>query len=199
MISISNSFLSIGQAAAQLGVSVVTIRRWCKLGKISEAFRTIGNHRRFTSACILKLQGVVTVRADMGYARVSSHDQKKDLVTQTNFLSRYSDEVITDLGSGLNCKKTGLRKLITLLLNKKIGTLHLTHKDRLLRFGHELVFQICRWAKTDVVIHNEATPKTFEEELCKDVITLMTVFNARLYGKRSHENRQKRKLIQANA
>jgi putative resolvase len=41
----------------------------------------------------------------MGYARVSSHDQKKDLVTQANFLSRYSDEVITDLGSGLNCKK----------------------------------------------------------------------------------------------
>jgi putative resolvase len=78
MIAISNRFLSIGQAAAQLGVSVVTIRRWFKLGKISEAFRTIGNHRRFTSACILKRQGMVSVRPNMGYARVSSHDQKKD-------------------------------------------------------------------------------------------------------------------------
>jgi putative resolvase len=88
MISISTSFLSIGQAAEQLGVSVVSIRRWCKLGKIREAFRTIANHRRFTCACILKLQRVVTVRADMGYARVSSDDQKKDLVTQANFLNR---------------------------------------------------------------------------------------------------------------
>jgi putative resolvase len=84
------------------------------------------------------------------------------------------------------------------LLNKEISTLHLTHKDRLLRFGHELVFQICRWAKKDVVIYNEAAPKTFEEELCKDVITLMTVFNARLYGKRSHENRQKREAVQVD-
>jgi putative resolvase len=73
---------------------------------------------------------MVSVRPNMGYARVSSHDQKKDLVTQANFLSLYSDEVITDLGSGLHCQKTGLRKLITLLLNKEIGTLHLTHKDR---------------------------------------------------------------------
>jgi predicted site-specific integrase-resolvase len=115
---------------------------------------------------------------------------KKDLVTQSNFLSLYSDEIITDLGSGLNCKKTGLRKLLALLLDRQISTLHLTHTDRLLRFGHELVFQICRWAGTDVVIHNAPKVMSFEEELCQDVLTLMAVFSGRLHGKRSHQHKK---------
>ena len=76
-----------------------------------------------------------------------------------------------------------------MLLDRKVSTLTLTHKDRLLRFGHEIVFQICRWAGTDVVILEEPEVVSFEEELCTDVLTLMTVFSARLYGKRSHKNR----------
>ena len=92
----------------------------------------------------------------MGYARVSSHDQRSDLVTQSSRLSTISDHVIEDLGSGLNCKKTGLRKLISALLNREVSTLYLTHTDQMVRFGHELIFQICRWAGTDVVILNDS-------------------------------------------
>jgi len=53
-----------------------------------------------------------------------------------------------------------------------------------------LVFQLCKWSGTTVFIHNEAQVVTFEEELCKDVLTLMTVFSARLYGRRSHANKK---------
>ncbi len=77
-----------------------------------------------------------------------------------------------------------------MLLNKQISELHLSHKDRLLRFGHELIFQLCKWSGAAVIIHHEAQAVTFEEELCKDVITLMTVFSARLYAKRSHRNKK---------
>ena len=77
-----------------------------------------------------------------------------------------------------------------MLLNKQVKELHLSHKDRLLRFGHELIFQLCKWSGAAVIIHNEAQIMSFEEELCKDVITLMTVFSARLYGKRSHTNKK---------
>lgn len=77
-----------------------------------------------------------------------------------------------------------------MLLEGQVSTLTLTHKDRLLRFGHEIIFQVCRWAGTDVIILEEPKVMSFEEELCKDVLTLMTVFSVRLYGKRSHKNQQ---------
>ena len=76
-----------------------------------------------------------------------------------------------------------------------MSTLYLTHKDRLLRFGHELVFQLCRWAGTAILVQEEeveaAVELPFEQALCQDVLTLMTVFSARLYGKRSHQNKVK--------
>ena len=122
---------------------------------------------------------------------MSSHDQRNDLITQAKYLAPYCDIVLEDLGSGLNGKKPRLRKLIMMLLNKQLSELHLSHKDRLLRFGHELIFQLCKWSGATVIIHNEEQNVTFEEELCKDVITLMTVFSARLYGKRSHINKKR--------
>jgi len=149
----------------------------------------LGNHRRY------KLNEEHRVK--VGYARVSSHDQKNDLATQAAYLSQFCDVVLEDLGSGLNCKKPRLRKLILMLLNKEVSELHLSHKDRLLRFGHELVFQLCKWSGASVVIHKEPETMTFEQELCKDVITLMTVFSARLYGKRSHQNKKNKQAAAA--
>jgi len=173
---------SIGEAAQFYGVSVPTMRRWDKNGLLKPTSRTFGNHRRY----LLTNEN----RLKIGYARVSSHDQRNDLVTQAKLLAPYCDLVLEDLGSGLNCKKPRLRKLITMLLNKQVKELHLSHKDRLLRFGHELIFQLCKWSGAAVIIHNEEQVISFEEELCKDVITLMTVFSARLYGKRSHTNKK---------
>uniref|UniRef100_UPI0018E9219B recombinase family protein n=1 Tax=Halovibrio salipaludis TaxID=2032626 RepID=UPI0018E9219B len=112
-------------------------------------------------------------------------------MSQASRLAGVCDGVIEDLGSGLNCKKPGLRRLLTAILNHEVSTLYLTHKDRLVRFGHELIFQICRWAGTDVVILDDDQNVSFEQELTQDVLTLMTVFSARLYGKRSHNNRKR--------
>ena len=175
------SLFSISDAAKFYGVSVVTMRRWHKLGKLMPHSRTLGNHRRYQLNNQSKLR--------IGYARVSSHDQKKDLASQCAYLQPFCDVVLEDLGSGLNCKKPRLRKLIQLLLNRQVSELHLAHKDRLLRFGHELVFQLCQFSGASVIIHKEECTQTFEQELCKDVITLMTVFSARMYGRRSHQNK----------
>src|SRR5574344_166171 len=126
---------SIHKAAEALGVSIVTVRRWCKSGKL-ESTRTEGNHRRFSCAEINRLVGKQNSKIVVGYARVSSHDQKADLVRQKERLEQMGCEyVITEVGSGLNCKKTGLKKLIKYIFTNKINTLILTHKDRLLRFG----------------------------------------------------------------
>lgn len=130
------------------------------------------------------------------YARVSSHDQKKDLITQENRLISYAHthsldnvQLISDLGSGLNYKKPGLKQLMHLILTQQIETLILNHKDRLLRFGSDLVFQLCDFYHVKVVILEEKI-LSFEETLTHDVIELMTVFCAKLYGKRSHRNKK---------
>ena len=134
---------------------------------------------------------------------VSSHDQKEDLIRQERLLTHYCaakgwhHEIISDLGSGLNYRKKGLKRLIDLILTSKISRLVLTHKDRLLRFGSELIFTLCEIKEIEVVLINQGNLSSFEEELTKDVLEIITVFSARLYGKRSHRNKKLLNAVQA--
>jgi putative resolvase len=190
--------LRISQAAKELGVSPETLRRWEAAGKI-EVERTPNGHRRYD---LTKLYGLVprppdASRPTLAYARVSSCDQKEDLVRQVSLLETFcaangwTYEVIQDFGSGLNYNKKGIQQLIRRICSGSVGRLVLTHKDRLLRFGSELVFTLCEVYHTEVVIINQGeVPLSFEEELAQDVQEIITVFSARLYGSRSHKNRK---------
>lgn len=186
----------IGQAAKLLGVSTSTLRRWEREGKMSPE-RTEGSHRLYRLSQFKiskKLQA--RDRKTIAYARVSSHDQKSDLDRQKKVLEMYCAshgwkfELITDLGSGMNYYKKGLKKLLNSILDGKVGRLVLTHKDRLLRFGAELVFALCEAREVEVVIINSGTDVKFEEELANDVLEIITVFSARLYGSRSRKNQK---------
>jgi predicted site-specific integrase-resolvase len=99
-------------------------------------------------------------------------------------------EIISDLGSGMNYHKKGLKRLLSDILAEKIGRLVISHKDRLLRFGAELIFAICEAKQVEVVILNQGEDTTFEEDLEKDVLEIITVFSARLYGSRSRKNQK---------
>ena len=111
-------------------------------------------------------------------------DQKKDLVTQEQKLLSYAQQLhkskpeniisISDLGSGLNYKKKGLKQLLNLILLGKVQTLIINHKDRLLRFGSELIFTLCAFKRVTVKILEDSKERSFEEELSSDVIELMT-------------------------
>ena len=187
------SLLSVGELAAKLGVASATIRRWCRAGKLTETLRTVGNHRR---VCSCSLSNLIII----GYARVSSHDQKSDLQSQIQRLKDSGcDEVISDLVSGLNCKKPGLKKLLEAIWGRTVSSLTLRHADRLLRFGKELVFYRCKQFNVSIQILDDPEGEAFETELVKDVITLMTVFSARLYGKRSWKNRRALEQTQSNS
>lgn len=182
--------VSIGQAAKLAGVSVETLREWEKMGKISSQ-RTQGGHRRYDVDQFIEPMP----RQTIPYARVSSHDQKEDLQRQMDVLMAYCQqqgwgniEPIQDLGSGLNYKKKGLTRLIHLILEDQVERLVITHKDRLLRFGSELVFALCEQMGTQVIILNPREETTFEEDLASDVLEIITVFSARLYGSRSRKN-----------
>ncbi len=189
--------VSISRAAKELGVSITTLRRWEEAGKIVPE-RTANGHRRYDLA---KLTGIVprlerSEKLTICYARVSSHDQKQDLHRQIELLESFcscngwSYEIIKDLGSGMNCRKPGLCQLIKRICNGDVGRLVLTHKDRLLRFGADLVFSLCEIFGTEIVIINTSEESSFEDELVADVLEIITVFSARLYGSRSRKNKK---------
>ena len=190
--------MTIGQAAKWLGVSSQTLRRWEREGRIEPPQRTSGGQRRYELSKIAneKRQPAAKNRKTIAYARVSSHDQKSDLERQKEMLSIYcasqgwSFEVIADLGSGMNYRKKGLKKLLDGIIDGSVGRLVLTHKDRLLRFGAELIFSICEEKGVEVVIINKGDEPSFEEELAQDVLEIITVFSARLYGSRSRKNKK---------
>ena len=195
--------VSLSEAALICGVSVSTMRRWDKDGIFHPTIRTLGNHRRYSIKDLKIKLGLSTVkdsRISVGYGRVSSSGQKEDLSRQLDKLKNYlqkqnrSFEVISDLGSGLNYKKKGLKRLFKLITSYQITELVITHKDRLLRFGSEILFFLCKAFDVKVTILEECKNLTDEEKLSNDVIELMVVFSARLYGKRSHKNRQKKAI-----
>ena len=99
-------------------------------------------------------------------------------------------EVVADLGSGMNYPKKGLNRLLNDILADQVGRLVITHKDRLLRFGAELVFAMYEAKPVEVVILNQGEDTSFEEEWAQDGLEIITVFSARLYGSRSRKNQQ---------
>ena len=186
-----------------LGVHVQTLRNWEKSGKLKPDSISPGGTRRYNSDTIMRISGRELIqiekddRVTIAYARVSSQDQKEDLKRQAQVLELYCAEhgyryeLITDLGSGMNYYKKGLTSLINRILGDGVKRLVLTHKDRLLRFGAELIFSICEAKGVEVVIINKGEDKaSFEEDLAKDVLEIITVFSARLYGSRSGKNRK---------
>ena len=137
-------FLSIGKASNMMGVSISTLRRWDEQKTFTCHCKTRGGHRRYSISKIKEYLGEFinsTKRKIIAYARVSSSDQKEDLKRQILRLEKYCHssfktfEVIDDLGSGMNYKKKGLKKLLKLILSGQVSKIILTHKDRLLRFG----------------------------------------------------------------
>lgn len=191
--------LSIGETAKLLGVSVSTLRRWEVEKTLLPAYRTVGGHRRYLWQDIQHFCGQFApeLRKAIAYARVSSHDQKDGLERQAQRLEQYCTEhgfdnvtVLKDLGSGLNYHKKQFKQLLRMIALGQVAHLVLTHKDRLLRFGADIIFQLCQIHQTKVTILEQDSNMSLEKSLVADVIELMTVFSARLHGSRSHKNKK---------
>ena len=184
------NYITIQEIALHYGVTTQTIRRWGRNGQLLEHHRTLGNHRRFEPP--RPPEGEV-----VGYVRVSSHDQKSDLAVQADALSVKAkaagievERTIQDIGSGMNYKKKGFVSLMSMLLAGKIKHLVIMHKDRLLRFGSEIVFAVCKAMNVRVTILEESLAKSQVELLCLDLVEIMTVFTNKIYGMRSHSNKK---------
>lgn len=170
---------TIGEFSKTIGKTVQTIRNWDKTGYLKPHHISAGGHRYYSQEQVNVILGIKNPmdreKITIGYCRVSSHKQKDDLERQvenmkTYLLSRGKPfEIITDVGSGINYNKKGLNQLIDRVLAYEVDTVVVLYKDRLLRFGYELLDNLFKKFGTSIEIV-DTTPKTDNQELVEELI-----------------------------
>lgn len=190
-------FYRTGEFAEMLGVSVKTLQRWDRDGRLKPK-RTPTNRRCYTYDQYLEFVGINSVdekdnRKTVIYARVSSRSQKEDLKNQISFLREYCnakgmivDQVIEDFGSGLNYNRKLWNSLLDEVIDGKIQVIVITHKDRFIRFGFDWFEKFCKKFNTEILVVNNENLSP-HEELVQDIITILHVFSCRLYGLRKYK------------
>jgi len=189
---------SIGEFAKKIGVTIQTLRDWDKSGKLKPEFRSKGKHRYYSDNQLNEIlqKKSPKKRINVGYVRVSANHQKDDLKRQYElmelFLIKQGKEfkIIEDIGSVINYNKKGLKELLKLIATNQIDTIFILHKDRLVRFGYELIEEFAKLHNTKITIINKNEEKTDEEELVEDILNIIHVFSCRLNGRRSHINKK---------
>ncbi|NEO71098.1 IS607 family transposase [Moorena sp. SIO3H5] len=176
-------------AAQRLGVSTRTLERWLEAWKI-KGIKTPGGQRRYDLDSVVSIRPAKPKRDIILYARVSSRSQKSDLEQQVRFLkSRYPGcEVIFDIGSGLNFKRFGLQSLLDRVLSNTCELIVVAHKDRLCRFGFDLISWLCGKFETKILVLDE-THLSPEQEMVEDILAIVHVFSCRLYGQWKYKKR----------
>ena len=179
------------ETSKMLGVTTTTLRDMDKRG-VLHPIRTSGNQRRFREDEVKELMGLREIRVVAIYGRVSSQDQKKDLKLQIQRLKhKYPEaEVYKDIRSGLKFNRNGFKSLLSNIQKRRISKVIITHKDRLTRFGFDLLELVFMDYGTEIEAIDESQESSPEEELVKDLISIITSFSARLYGLRSHKSKK---------
>lgn len=189
-------YYSIGEFAKAIGKTTKTLRNWDKNGKLKPVRVESTGYRYYSQEQLNQFLGLKNMESKnkkvIGYCRVSSHKQKDDLERQIDnvktymYAKGYQFEIITDIGSGINYNKKGLNQLIDMVTNSEVEKIVVLYKDRLIRFGYELIENICnKYGTTIEIIDN--TKKSEEQELVEDLIQIVTVFSCRLQGKRANK------------
>ena len=181
-----------------LGVTAQTLRNWDKEGKLKPSYVKSNGYRYYSEDSILSYTQERKTKKNLnviGYARVSSKKQSDDLERQVNNLKTYLDskyskyEIITDIGSGINYTKPGLKKIIEKINRKEVDLIVVLYKDRLLRFGFELVEYFAELNNVKIEILDKID-KNQDQELVEDLVQIVTVFSCKIQGKRKAKTKE---------
>ena len=196
--------LSIGKFAKTVGVTTTTLRRMHQSGELIPAHISNGGTRYYSTEQLKLFQSSNNERIVIGYCRVSTPSQKDDLETQVQnvksymYAKGYKFDIIKYIGSGINYKKKGLKELINRIENNEVSKVVILYKDRLIRFGFELIEYLCEINNVEIeVIDNSECSK--EKELTDDLIQIITVFANRLYGQHSKKTKRLINEVRNNA
>src|SRR3989440_2855270 len=195
--------LRVSRAAHELGLHPLTVRKWIKAGKIT-AIR-VGNEARIPRSEIERLVGKTDGRLLVLYGRVSGHGQKEDLDIQIQRLQAWAAAerkgqeplVLSDIGSGLKASRRQLQRLLKLVCEDKVGEVAITYEDRLTRFGQEYLETLFACFGVTLTVLDPGENKTPEQELTDDLLALIASFSGRLYGMRSHKQKELVQCAQA--
>lgn len=190
-------YYSINEFSKILGVSAQTLRNWDKSGKLHPHHTSSNGYRYYSHEQLGQVMNIKTNvdKKVIGYCRVSSNKQKDDLKRQIENMEMYLTsqgkpfEIISDIGSGINYKKKGLKELIKLITQNKVEKVVVLYKDRLVRFGFELIEYLASLYNCEIEIVDN-TEKSEQQELVEDLIQIITVFSCRLQGKRANKTRK---------
>ena len=191
-MNIQNNYVGRKEATAILGIHYHTLYKLAnkkeievlKIGK-----RQVYNVNKYLQDRNIVIEG--KERKHICYCRVSSYKQKSDLKNQINYMKeKYPDyEIISDIGSSLNMNRRGLNKIIQLGIDGKIETLIIAYKDRLMRFGYELIENIItKYSKGKIIILNGNEEVTPIEEISQDIVAIMNVYTAKVNGLRKYKS-----------
>lgn len=195
-----DTYLSIHKVSVILGVTPQTLRKWDEDGYFVPAQRRSNGYRYYTKQQVEEFSEKLSIvknqyRKNIGYCRVSTSKQKDDLLRQCENVEMYLKslkqpyDIIKDIGSGINYNKRGLCELLELICKNKVDTVYVLYKDRLVRFGFEIIQKIAELHGTRIVVL-DSEDKTKEQELVEDLMQIITVFSCRLHGKRASKTRQ---------
>lgn len=191
-------YLSSKTVTQMLGVTAQTLRNWDKEGKLKPSYVKSNGYRYYSEESILSYTQERKTKKNLnviGYARVSSKKQSDDLERQVDNLKSYLDskyeayEVITDIGSGINYNKPGLHELIKRINRKEVDLIVVLYKDRLLRFGFELVEYFAELNNVKIEVLDKVD-KNQDQELVEDLVQIVTVFSCKIQGKRKHKTKE---------
>lgn len=186
-------YYSINEFSKILGVSAQTLRNWDNNGKLKPHHTSTNGYRYYSQEQLNQIMKVPAIeRKVIGYCRVSSNKQKEDLTRQIENMRMYllaqgkPFEIITDIGSGINYNKKGLQEVLKLITQNKVEKIVVLYKDRLLRFGFELIEYIASLHNCKIEIV-DTTQKTEQKELVEDFVQIITVFSCKLQSKRANK------------
>jgi predicted site-specific integrase-resolvase len=198
----NSEYITLKEVQKKYQITGTTLKRYVSQGLL-KARQLPGGKHLYLASSIEKLLGDYDEeekheeKKKICYARVSSKKQETDLDRQVADLQeQYPDhELIKDIGSGVNFKRRGFTKMLDQVLEGKVQQIVIMHKDRMCRFGFELVEQICKKCGTEIIIHTKksGTEKDDSAELSEDLLSIITIFTARSHGIRSAENKKRRR------
>jgi len=195
--------LRLSMAAHELGLHPMTVRRWIKAGRIQVI--PVGREVRIPRTEVERLVGKIDGRLLVLYGRVSGHGQKDDLDIQLKRLQAWAETerkgverlVLSDIGSGLKASRRQLQRLLKLVCEDKVGEVAITYEDRLTRFGQEYLETLFACFGVTLTVLDPGENKTPEQELTDDLLALIASFSGRLYGMRSHKQKELVQCAQA--
>ena len=197
----SRTFISTAEASRITGLHPHTIRKIADNNQV-QCYKTPAGQRKYNRAGLEKFCNPISTvpeilesqRINYIYARVSSKKQMDDLTRQTQYLQNRRPEYasyvsITDVASGINFKRKGLHTILDSCLQRTVGEIVIAHRDRLCRFGYELLLQIVEKSGGKITVLDDETNKSTDQELAEDLLSIVHIYSCKQMGKRSYTNR----------